>query len=84
MLAHEQSHRGRKRIVVLTADKTALRENIQRSSARELALENTPERKLAERELQWRRMRLQQLRRNAMHHDFAMRQAQHQQIRQHL
>ena len=76
--------RGRKRVVVLTADKTALRENIQRSSARELALENTPERKLAERELQWRRMRQQQFRRNAMHHDFAMRQARHQQIRQHL
>ncbi len=46
--------RGRKRVVVLTPDRTALRENNQRSSARELALEETPERKLAERELQWR------------------------------
>src|SRR5207247_948506 len=30
--------RGRRRVVVLTPDKTALRENIQRSSERELAL----------------------------------------------
>jgi hypothetical protein len=76
--------RGRKRVVVLTPDKTALRENIQRSSARELALEETPERKLAESEAQCQRMRRQQFRRNAMHHDFTARQAQHQQIRQHL
>ena len=76
--------RGRKRVVVLTPDKSALRENIQRSSERELALENTPERKLAEREHQAWRRRHEIFRRNAMQHEFVMRQAQHQQIRQHL
>ncbi|SUS07593.1 Conjugative relaxase domain protein (fragment) [uncultured Defluviicoccus sp.] len=71
--------RGRKRVVVLTPDKAALRENIQRSGARELVLEETPEH-----ELQARRMRHQQFRRYAIQHEFTMRQAQHQQIRQHL
>jgi len=76
--------RGRKRVVVLTPDKTALRENIQRSGERELALGKAPARKLAERELQARRMRQQQFRRHAMQREFTMRQSQHQQVRQHL
>ena len=76
--------RGRKRVVVLTPDKTALRENIQQSGTRELALEEKRERELAERESQAQRMRHRQFRRYAMQHEFTMRQAQHQQIRQRL
>jgi conjugative relaxase-like TrwC/TraI family protein len=76
--------RGRKRVVVLTPDKAALRENIQQSGTRDLALEEKRARELAERESQARRMRQQQFRRHAMQHEFSVRQAQHQQIRQRL
>jgi conjugative relaxase-like TrwC/TraI family protein len=76
--------RGRKRVVVLTPDKAALRENIQRSSERELALKEMAERNLAEREHQARRRRHQIFRRRAMQREFTLRQAQRQQIRQHL
>jgi hypothetical protein len=72
--------RGRKNVVVLTPDRTALRENIQRSSERELALEEKREHELAEREAKARRMRQQQFRRYAMQHEFTVRQAQHQQV----
>src|SRR5207248_4181211 len=44
--------RGRKRVVVLTPDRTALRENLQRTSSRELALEEMRERVRAEEEHQ--------------------------------
>ncbi len=76
--------RGRKRVVVLTPDKAALRENIQRNSERELALENTPDRKRAEREYQGWHRRHEIVRRNVMRHEFVMRQIQRQQIRQRI
>jgi ATP-dependent exoDNAse (exonuclease V) alpha subunit len=72
--------RGRKRLVVLTPNKTALRENIQRTSSRELALE---ERRIEQERHAWR-VRQQQFRRYAMQHEFMMRENEHQQIRQHL
>jgi conjugative relaxase-like TrwC/TraI family protein len=73
--------RGRKNVVVLTPDKTALRENIQRSSERELALE--PKR-AAERESMAWRARQRQFQEIAIRHAWAARQQQRQGVRQHL
>lgn len=76
--------RGRKKVVVLTPDRTALRENIQRSSERELALEEKRERVRAEQESIARRARQRQFRELAIRHEWMRRQQQHQGIRQHL
>ena len=76
--------RGRKKIGVLTPDRTALRENIQRSSERELALEEKRERVRAEQESIARRARQRQFRELAIRQEWMRRQQQHQGIRQHL
>ncbi|HWA10539.1 MAG TPA: MobF family relaxase [Opitutaceae bacterium] len=76
--------RGRKNVVVLTPDRTALRKNIQRSSERELALEEKRERVRAEREAIAWRARQRQFRELAIRHEWMMRQQEHQGIRQHL
>lgn len=68
--------RGRKNVVVLTPNKSVLRESIQRTGSRELALEEKREQVRAERERQARLLRHQQLRRYAMRSAHAIRQSQ--------
>jgi hypothetical protein len=74
--------RGRKRVVVLTPDRTALRENIQRTSSRELALEEMRERSRFEQENEAWRMRRRQSREFAIRHEWTTRQQEHQGIPQ--
>lgn len=76
--------RARKRVVVLTPDKTALRSAIQRSSTRPLALEQTPERaREVQRQTVARHIRQHQ--RHAMHQQqLQARVRQPQQIRYRL
>jgi hypothetical protein len=76
--------RGRKNVVVLTPDRTALRENIQRSSERELALEEKGDRARSEREFIAWRARQRQFRELAIRYEWEMRQPAHQGMRQHL
>lgn len=75
--------RARKRVVVLTPDKATLRENIERSSTRELALEKSHERvRQVEREAIAQQIRHHQRRREAMfQHALQARHRQQQQIR---
>lgn len=73
--------RGRKRVVVLTPDKEALRENIQHSSERPLALEF---KRSSDRESMAWRMRQRQLQEIAIRHAWAARQQQRQGVHQRL
>ncbi len=76
--------RGRKCVVVLTPDRIALRKNIQRTSSRELALEEMRERVRVEEERQAWHMRQQQFRELAIRHEWTMRQQEDQGVRQRL
>jgi ATP-dependent exoDNAse (exonuclease V) alpha subunit len=77
--------RGRRRVVVLTPNESELRENIQRSGTRELALEESPPPAQTQCEVMAWRMRRQQVQRYAMmQQEFQARQRQEQQIRHHL
>jgi ATP-dependent exoDNAse (exonuclease V) alpha subunit len=77
--------RGRRRVVVLTPNELELRENIQRSGTRELALEESPTPAQTQSEVMAWRMRRQQAQRYAMmQEEFHARQRQEQQIRHHL
>lgn len=76
--------RGRKNVLILTPDRTALRENIQRSSERELALEGKHEPVRAEQESIARRARQRQFQEIAIRQAWAARQQQGQGVRQHL
>ena len=77
--------RGRRRVVVLTPNESELRENIQRSGTRELALEESPPLAQTQCEVMAWRMRRQQVQRYAMmQQEFQARQRQEQQIRHHL
>jgi len=77
--------RGRRRVVVLTPHKAELRENIQRSATRELALEEKGPPVPTQRESMMWRVRQQQAQRYAMRQqEFQARQRQQQQIRHHL
>lgn len=77
--------RGRRRVVVLTPNKSELRENIQRSGTRELALEDQRPLVPTQREAMTWRVRQQQAQRYAMRQqEFQARQRQKQQIRIHL
>jgi len=77
--------RGRRRVVVLTPNESELRENIQRSGTRELALEESPPPARTQCEVMAWRMRRQQVQRYAMmQQEFQARQRQEQQIRHHL
>jgi hypothetical protein len=58
--------RGRRRVVVLTPNESELRENIQRSGKRELALEESPPPAQTQCEVMAWRMRRQQAQRYAM------------------
>ncbi len=77
--------RGRRHVVVLTPNKLELRENIQRSGTRELALEELRPPAQTQCEAMAWRMRRQQAQRYAMRQqEFQARQRQEQQIRHHL
>ena len=73
--------RGRKRLVVLTPDKSALRQNIQRTSSRELALEEHREQVRAERERQAWLIRRHQFQERAIRAAYAARRAEGQDMR---
>lgn len=76
--------RGRKKVVVLTPDRAALRKNIQCTSSRELALEEMQMQVRAETERQAWHVRQVQFRRLAVMRAFNERRTQQQQVTQRL